>query len=122
METAVELHRALGDDVGLYLALCTVCLSVAGGDAQRQQDALGEMKSLERSDWPARHKCWGALAQARLEMNANRVAPALAAYRRALMMSEVAGDSASQHLALIEVTKLELAAGHFDNAAGHGGR
>ena len=51
-QRAVELYRALGDPQGRVRALAVIASSRLEGAAERQQDALREMRELVQPDWP----------------------------------------------------------------------
>ena len=66
---AVHRYRELDDPRGLYLALCALAFagsvfSDPGSDADRDAGvALAELNRLERPEWPARLRCWAAVAR-----------------------------------------------------------
>ena len=66
---AVHRYRQLDDQRGLYMALCTLAYAGAvfsdpGSDAEEEaRVALAELDRLERPEWPARLRCWAAVAR-----------------------------------------------------------
>lgn len=117
---AAKAYRELGDAVGLYRALCAVCMSHGSQAGELQRRCLAELLLLESSDWPASIRNDGALAAALIARIDKNYTFAIAAYQRGLIFAEAAGDSRRALHALLSMTDIELMTGETAAAVHHG--
>jgi predicted ATPase/class 3 adenylate cyclase len=114
-ERAASLFRALGDERGVALSLCSLgfvqVYSVAQWSATR-----AEMDSLAPEAWPARAKVWRFMAEASMHIAQERFDDALSMAEAGLVFARSKGLVYPMAFLTRYAIIAELALGRFDNA------
>jgi hypothetical protein len=113
---AIELYRRLGDPIGLYQGLASLCFfetSLATGLAHQ---VLHELMALEDPGWPALVRFRGTMAEFFLCISDGNFACAKAALQRQLALAQRAGSADAILQTQTNLADVALAAGDVDDA------
>ena len=113
---AIELYRRLGDPIGLYQGLVSLCLSEACLATGLERQALHELMALEDPSWPPLVRYRGAMAEFFLCITSGDFACAKAALQRQIPLAQRAGSSDAMLGAQSNLADVALAAGDADEA------
>jgi predicted ATPase/DNA-binding winged helix-turn-helix (wHTH) protein len=117
---SIELHRSLGDHIGLYLSFGTLAGSNFVGGFEEREQALRALKALERPQWPPHIRLFGTEAEYAMQYAAGRFEEATDAGRRLLGLTQQAGYSQGVHDATMNLIDLEMARHEVDAAVRNG--
>jgi hypothetical protein len=113
---AIELYRRLGDPIGLYQGLVSLCLSETSLGTGSAHQVLKESTALEDPSWPPLVRYRGALAGFYLAISSGDFAGAKAALERQIALARRAGSSEAVLNAQSNLADAALAAGDVDEA------
>jgi hypothetical protein len=113
---AIELYRRLGDPIGSYQGLVSLCLSEACLATGLEHQVLKELMALEDPGWPPLVRYRGAMAEFFLCASSGDFACAKAALERQIALARLAGSSDAMLGAQSNLADVALAAGDADEA------
>jgi tetratricopeptide (TPR) repeat protein len=110
---AAALYRELGDDRGLFLALCSAAICPPMEEGRR---TLDQMSALERPDWPARVRFHGRRSAAFVAIYEGRVREVGAILEQALELARACDSQSMADRTLHNLADQALAAGDLRKA------
>ena len=113
---AIDLYQRIGDPIGKYQGLASLCISETSLASGLQHQLLQELTALEDSNWPPWVRYRGASAEFFLGITSCNFASAKMSLQRGVVLAARAGSSSAVLQTMGNLADTALAAGDVDEA------